>query len=34
MALAERVGACPECGGHKVQMSGGDEMRVKELEVE
>jgi hydrogenase nickel incorporation protein HypA/HybF len=34
VALAERFGACPDCGGHKVQMTGGDEMRVKELEVE
>ncbi|MCI4677453.1 hydrogenase maturation nickel metallochaperone HypA [Rhodoblastus acidophilus] len=34
VALAERFGACPECGGHKVQMTAGDEMRVKELEVE
>jgi hydrogenase nickel incorporation protein HypA/HybF len=34
VALSERFGACPECGGHKVQMTGGDEMRVKELEVE
>ena len=34
VALSERFGACPECGCHKVQMTGGDEMRVKELEVE
>ena len=34
VALAERFGVCPECGGCKVQMTGGDEMRVKELEVE
>jgi hydrogenase nickel incorporation protein HypA/HybF len=34
VALAERFGACPECGGYKVQMTSGDEMRVKELEVE
>lgn len=34
VALSERFGACPECGGYKVQMTGGDEMRVKELEVE
>jgi hydrogenase nickel incorporation protein HypA/HybF len=32
--LTERFGACPDCGGYKVQMTGGDEMRVKELEVE
>ncbi len=32
--LAERFGACPECGQYHVQMIGGDELRVKELEVE
>ncbi len=32
--LAERFGACPECGRYHVQMTGGDAMRVKELEVE
>ncbi len=32
--LADRYGPCPECGGHGVQMTAGDEMRVKELEVE
>ena len=26
--------SCPKCGGHKVQTTGGTEMRVKELEVE
>ncbi len=34
VALAERFGPCPECGGHRVQMTAGDEMRVKELEVD
>ncbi|MCB1540559.1 MAG: hydrogenase maturation nickel metallochaperone HypA [Rhodoblastus sp.] len=32
--LAERHGACALCGGRRVQMTGGDEMRVKEMEVE
>lgn len=27
-------GACPQCGSHQVQVTGGTEMRVKELEVE
>lgn len=31
--LAERFGACPDCGRHHVQMTAGDELRVKELEV-
>ncbi len=25
---------CPKCGGYQLTMTGGDEMRVKELEVE
>jgi hydrogenase nickel incorporation protein HypA/HybF len=32
--LAERFDACAGCGGHRVQMTAGDELRVKELEVE
>ncbi|MCC2107537.1 MAG: hydrogenase maturation nickel metallochaperone HypA [Hyphomicrobiales bacterium] len=32
--LEERFGACAHCGGRRVQMTGGDEMRVKEMEVE
>ncbi|MFZ5559000.1 MAG: hydrogenase maturation nickel metallochaperone HypA [Pseudomonadota bacterium] len=34
VAIAARYEACPECGGYQVQVTGGDEMRVKELEVE
>ncbi len=34
VALAERFGACPECGGAHVQMTAGDELRVREIEVE
>jgi hydrogenase nickel incorporation protein HypA/HybF len=26
--------ACPHCGGYQVQVTGGTEMRVKELEVD
>ncbi len=26
--------ACPQCGGFQLQVTGGSEMRVKELEVE
>ncbi|MES9994070.1 MAG: hydrogenase maturation nickel metallochaperone HypA [Candidatus Thiodiazotropha sp.] len=32
--LAARYQACPECGSYQLQVTGGDEMRVKELEVE
>jgi len=31
--LAEVYGACPKCGGYQVTVTGGTEMRVKELEV-
>ncbi|NLH80600.1 MAG: hydrogenase maturation nickel metallochaperone HypA [Phyllobacteriaceae bacterium] len=34
VAISERFGTCPKCGGHKVQMTGGDDLRVAELEVE
>ena len=33
VALAERFGACPECGGFKVQMTEGDELKIREMEV-
>lgn len=33
VALSERFGPCPDCGGFHVQMTAGDEMRVRELEV-
>ena len=32
--IAERFGACPECGGYHVKMTGGDDLRVREIEVE
>lgn len=28
-----RYDACPECGGHQLQVCAGDELRIKELEV-
>jgi hydrogenase nickel incorporation protein HypA/HybF len=31
--LASRVDPCPRCGGSQLQVSGGTEMRVKDLEV-
>jgi len=31
--LAESLAACPRCGSFQVQVTGGSEMRVKELEV-
>ncbi len=32
--MHEVFGECPDCGSHQMQVSGGTEMRVKELEVE
>ena len=32
--LAERFGACPECGRFRVQMTAGDEMRIREMEID
>ena len=32
--IDERHQACPRCGGYQLHVSGGDEMRIKELEVE
>ena len=32
--LAERFSACPECGGYRVKMTVGDELRIRELEIE
>ena len=34
VALDEVGGACPGCGSHQVQVTGGTDMRVKELAVE
>ena len=31
--LAALVDPCPRCGSHQLQVSGGTQMRVKELEV-
>lgn len=32
--VATRYDACPECGGGQVQITGGDELRIKDMEVE
>lgn len=31
--LKERFGACPECGQYHVQMTAGDELKIRDLEV-
>jgi len=32
--MAEVFGECPHCGGYQLQVTGGTEMRLKELEVD
>lgn len=34
VAIAARGQPCPNCGGFQVELVSGDEMRVKEVEVE
>lgn len=34
LEVQQRFDPCPHCGGYQVQVSGGDELRIKELEVE
>ena len=33
VSIAARYEPCPECGSHQLQVTGGEEMRIKELEV-
>lgn len=32
--IAQRYDPCPDCGGYQLQVTGGDELRIKDLEVE
>jgi len=32
--IGQRFDPCPKCGGFPLQITGGEELRVKELEVE
>lgn len=32
--VRQRFDACPNCGNHQLQVTGGEEMKIKELEVE
>lgn len=34
VAIKQRFDPCPDCGGYQLQVTGGDELRIKELEVE
>ncbi|NRP74928.1 Hydrogenase/urease nickel incorporation protein HypA [Ensifer psoraleae] len=33
VALEQRFGACPHCGQHRVQMTAGDELKIRDMEV-
>ncbi|MCE2646216.1 MAG: hydrogenase maturation nickel metallochaperone HypA [Betaproteobacteria bacterium] len=33
VTVEARGDGCPRCGSHQLQVTGGDEMRVKELEL-
>lgn len=33
VTIAQRFDACPDCGSHQLQITGGEELRIKELEV-
>lgn len=33
VTIGERHAACPGCGGYQLQVTGGDQMRIRELEV-
>ena len=34
VVVQNRFDPCPECGGYQLQMTGGDELRIKEMEVD
>jgi hydrogenase nickel incorporation protein HypA/HybF len=34
VAVQQRFDACPHCGSYQLQVIGGEEMKIKELEVE
>lgn len=34
VTVKQRYDACPKCGSYQLQISSGDEMRIKELEVD
>ncbi|PDT36631.1 MULTISPECIES: hydrogenase maturation nickel metallochaperone HypA [Sinorhizobium] len=33
VALQKRFGPCPGCGRHRIQITAGDEMKIRDMEV-
>lgn len=31
--VKQRFDSCPECGSHQIEITGGDELRIKDMEV-
>ena len=34
VSVKQRYDACPDCGGYQVEVTAGEDMRIKELEVD
>ena len=34
VSVAARYDPCPDCGSYQVEITGGDELRIKDMEVE
>jgi hydrogenase nickel incorporation protein HypA/HybF len=34
LPMSELFGACPQCGSYQMQVTGGTEMRVREIEID
>ena len=34
VVITQRYDPCPDCGGHQLQTTSGEELKIKELEVE
>ena len=34
VVVKERYDACPDCGSYQIQITGGEELRIKEMEVD
>ncbi|MBV1700759.1 MAG: hydrogenase maturation nickel metallochaperone HypA [Hyphomicrobiales bacterium] len=33
IAMSQRFGTCPICGSHQVQVTGGDDLKIKDIEI-